>query len=311
VKKSLENRIRGWLPREPILPTRTTASQTKPSKARTILQDLIVGFLIIAGLFCSLLLVNYSWIKILLLTSILVGGIAWLVARGKLKSTLKYFVLAVVIFGIAFGSFESYVFWNAGYPSTLMPSEPAATISYPRILNISLTAVVQSAEKTVAFGVFKLEHPGNVTFESILLDTTFPGGEIEVTFYNQATNTGFGLISSAGYHYHASNLPWIGQPPSRIYLQQQTPQEALKQIDNLGLQWFYHSAFESYQNQTGTPLNVTSLEISVQWSSYSHYQGLILTLLGWQKTGNSLYDVFNAAFQPDGTLLYINIPTHS
>jgi hypothetical protein len=301
VKNTLKSLIRGWFPQEPILPARVALSQTKPRKAR-IIQNAIIGFLVIVGISCSLLLVSYSWIKILLLASILIGGIVWFVSRGKFKRPLKYFVLALMIFGIVFGSFESYVFWNAGYPSTLMPSESAVTISYPRILNVTLTEVIKSAENTVAFKVFRLEHPGEVTFESILLDTTFPGGEIEV-------NMGLGFISSAGYHYHASNLPWIGQPPSHIYPQQQSPEETLKQIDNIGLQSFYKSASETYQNRTGTQLNITSLEISTQWSNYSHYQGITLSMTGWQRIGNSLYDIFNAAFQPDGTLLNMNIPT--
>ena len=163
--------------------------------------------------------------------------------------------------------------------------------------------------KTVAFSFFKLEHPGDVTFESIRLSTTFPGGEIEVTFYNQATNIGFGLISSAGYHYHASNLPWIGQPPSLTYGQRQTPEESLKQIDNLGLQWFYDRASEVYQNRTGANPNTSSLDIGTQWQEYGGYRGMILEMTGWQRNGDSIQDNFSVAFQPDGTLLYLNILT--
>ncbi|HLN89969.1 MAG TPA: hypothetical protein VK253_07875 [Candidatus Binatia bacterium] len=307
LKKSIDKCIRGWLPKEPVFPARTSATHTRP-KISIFVQNAIIGLILIAGLYCALFLINYSWIKIVLLGSILVGGILWLVTRGKLRMTLKYFVLSLMIFGIAFGSFERYVLWNAGFPSTLMPSETAVTISYPRILNVSLTEIIQSAKNTVAFNVFRLEHPGEARFESILLDSTFPGGEIEVTFYNEAANMGFGFISSAGYHYHASNLPWIGQPLSSIYSQVQPPEEALEQIDNLGLHWFFDRASEIYENKTGANSNVSSLEISTQWQQYGHYQGMILQMIAWQRNGDSIQNTFIAAFKPDGNSLYLNIP---
>lgn len=308
VRKRLERSIRGWLPKEPILPSYATPSQRKPNHAKTIFQNIIFGFLV-AGLLCSLVLLSNSWIKFLILAITLVAGVVWLASHGRLRNALKFTLVAVMLFAISFTAFEGYLFWNAGYPSTYIESEPTVTISYPRILNISLTEVVQSAEKTTAFSLFKVEHPGEVTSESILLDTTFPGGRIEVTFYNEAANTGFGFIASSGYPYHASAIPRIGQPPSRLYSQQQTPEETLKQIDSLGLHWFYERASEIYQNRTGTSLNITSLEVSTQWLEYDDFQGMNLWLVGWQRVGNSLYDVFNAAFQPDGTLLNMNIPS--
>lgn len=275
---------------------------------KTVIQNIVVSLLVAAGLFFSVLLLNYSWIKLLLVALILAGGIVWLVTRGNLKRNIKYFVLVLMIFGIGFTSFERYIFWNAGYPSTYRASEPTVTISYPSILNVSLTEVVQSAEKTDAFSLFNVEHPGKITFEFIGLHTSFAGGRIEVGFYNEATNTELGFISSDGYPYHASIIPWIGKPPSRIYSQQVPPEESLKQIDDLGLQWFYDSVSEIYQNRTGNNPNTVSLEVSTQWQEYGEYKGMILQMTAWQWNGDRIQDSFNVAFQPDGTLLYLNIP---
>jgi len=275
---------------------------------KTVFQNIVIGLLVAPGLFFSILLLSYSWIKILVVSLILVCGVIWLVSHGNLKKALKYLVLSLMIFGICFTSFERYIFWNAGYPSTYNASIPSVTISYPSILNVSLTELVQSAEETNAFNLFKLGHSGEAPFESIALSTTFPGGRIEVTFYNEGASMGFGFISSGGYPYHASTIQWSGQPPSRIYSQQQTPEETLKQMDDLGLQWFYDRVYEMYQNRTGMNPNTSSLDVSTQWQEYNEYRGMILQMIGWQRTGNSIQDIFHAAFQPDGTLLYMNIP---
>jgi hypothetical protein len=277
------------------------------------LQNTFVGLLVAAGLFASILLLSNSWIKIVLLALVAGSCVAWIVVHGKLKKSLYVVVLSLLIFGLCFASGERYVYWNAGYPSTYNAQEPDVTLVYPNILNVSLAEVVQSAEKSSAFTLFQLEYPGAVTFESILLDTTFPHGRVEVTFYCKVADTGFGVISSAGQPYHASNIHWIGQPPSSRYPQQQSAMESLREIDSRGLDWFYSDVSREYLNRAGTVLNVNSLEVSTEWFDYnsSHYQGLSLQILGYQKTGTNLWAVFSAAYSPDGTLLNINtnIPT--
>ena len=279
---------------------------------KTFVQNIVVGFLVAAGLFFSILLLSNSWMKLLLVGSILVSGIVWLVSRGNLKRNLKYLVLSLMVFGICFTSFERYVLWNAGYPSTFESANmfwPARTISYPGILNVSLTDVVQSAQKTAAFSLFNLEHPGNITFEFLGLSTTSSGGRIEVGFYNEATNTGLGFISSDGYPFHASVIPYIGQPSSRIFSQQLSSEESLRQIDDLGIQWFYDYAYEIYQNKTSNSANTMGLEVNTQWQEYGEYRGMILQMTAWQWKNDTIQYVFIAAFQPDGTLLYINTPS--
>jgi hypothetical protein len=273
---------------------------------KTVFQNIIIGLVVAAGLFFSILLLNFSWIKIVVVTLILVSGIIWMVSQGNLKKSMKYLVLSFLIFGIFFASFERYIFWNTGYLSTYNPSLPDVTVSYPSLLTVPLTELVQSAKETYAFNLFRLEYFGDISFESILLSTTYPDGRIEITFYNENANMGFGFRSSSGSPFVASNIPWIGHPPSRLYSGQQTPEETLKQIDDLGLQWFFDRVVEEYQNRAGTHPNTSSLDVNTQWQEYGDYSGLILEMTGWQQNNNVLQDVFHAAFQPNGTLFYMN-----
>ncbi|PVX24914.1 MAG: hypothetical protein CW691_06120 [Candidatus Bathyarchaeum sp.] len=277
--------------------------------AKTVFKNIVIG-LLAAGLFFSMLTLTYSWIKILIVASFLVCSIIWLLSHGKLKKALKYLVISLMVFGICFTSFESYVFTKAGYPSTYDASAPDVTLSYPNILYVSLTEIVQGIKETTAFTLFSLEHSGTLSLEDIELSTTRPNGRIEVSFYAESSSMGIRFASSAGHHYVTSVTPWIGLPSSQLYFQKQTPEETLSQFDNLGLQWFYDQACEQYQNKTGTRPNVTSLDVSTQWQEYGGYQGMTLLLSGWQQVNNDPEDLFHAEFQPDGTMLYISIPTN-
>ncbi|MCW4016618.1 MAG: hypothetical protein NWF06_09635 [Candidatus Bathyarchaeota archaeon] len=274
---------------------------------KTVLKNVIIG-LLTAWLFFSMLTLTYSWIKLLLASLILVSGVLWLVSHGNLKKALKYLVLSLMVFGICFTSFERQVFSDAGHPSTYDASTPDITLSYPKILTVSLTEIVQGIKETPAFNLFSLEHSGDVTLESVELSTTYPDGRIEVNFYTETSSMGIRFTSSAGHHYITSVRHWIGPPSSQLYYQKQTPEETLKQFDNLGLQWLYDQACEQYQNRTGTSPTVTSLDVSTQWQEYGEYRGMTLLLSGWQQVNNDPEDLFHAEFQPDGTLLYISIP---
>lgn len=276
---------------------------------KTVFKNIVIG-LLAAGLFFSMLTLTYSWIKILIVSLFLVCGVIWLLSHGKLKKTLKYGVLSLMVFGICFSSFESYVFTNAGCPSTYDASDPDITLSYPNILTVSLTEIVQGIKETTAFTLFSLEHSGDLSLEAIELSTTYPNGKIEVSFYAEQSSMGIGFTSSGGHHYVTRVTSWIGLPVSQIYFQQQTPEETLNQFDTLGLQWFFDQACEQYQNRTGKSPNVTSLDVSTQWQEYGGYKGMTLLLSGWQNENNDPEDLFHAEFQPEGTMLYISIPTN-
>jgi hypothetical protein len=272
-----------------------------------IVKSVLAGILIAIGLFSAAVFLGNSWIKLVVISLIIVSGIVWLVSHGALRRAVKYMILAVMVFAISFSAFEWYILWNAGYPPVFMPSQPGATVSYSNILNASLTEVVQSASNSPAFGLISLEYPGKITFESMKLDTTFRGGRIEVLFYQDSSNLGFRFVSSAGQSYHASVLSWRGQPFSRTFPQEQSPEETLKQIDNLGLSWFYNRAIEAYQIKTGASPEVNALQVSIQWENYGDYQGMTLLLVGSYEHNFAGQGVFFANFQPNGTLLYLNV----
>jgi len=272
----------------------------------SIAKSIFAGILMAVGLFSVVVLLGNSWIKIVVISLIIVSSVVWSLSHGVLRRGFKRLILAVMIFAICFTTFEGYLLWNAGYPPTFMPSQQGVTISYTNILNASLTQIVQSVENTPTFSLITLEHPGKVTFESMKLDTTFGGGHIEVVLYQKSSNLGFKFVCSDGHSYHTSVSSWSGYPLSLAFPQEQTPEETLKQIDTLGLRWFYDSAIEVYQNKTGVYPDINALHVSIQWENYGTYQGMTLLLIGYE-SNYSGHGVFFADFQPDGTLLYINI----
>lgn len=273
----------------------------------SIVKSIFAGILVAVGLFYTVVLLGSSWIKIVVISLVVVSSVIWLVSHGLLRRVFKYLILTVMIFAIFFSTFEGYLLWNAGYPPTFMPSQEGVTISYSNILNASVTQIVQSVKNTATFSLITLEHPGHVTFESMKLDTTFRGGSIEVVLYQESSNLGFAFRCSNGYSYHASISLWDGYPLSRMFPQEQTSEESLNQIDTLGLRWFYNSAIEAYQNKTGVNPEINSLQVSIQWENYGTYQGMTLLLIGWDVSDNTGEGVFFADFQPNGTLLYLNI----
>jgi hypothetical protein len=242
----------------------------------------------------------------MIISFIVVSCIVWLLSHGVLRKASKYLIIVVMIFTICFTVFEGYLLWNAGYPPTFNPSQQGVTISYSNILNASLTQIVQSVKNTPAFGLLTLEHPGEVTFESLKLDTALRGS-IEVVLYHKSSNLGFRFICSSGYSYHASVFSWGGDPLSQMFPQEQTPEETLNQIDTLGLRWFHESAIEAYQNKTGVNPEINALQVSIQWENYGTYQGMTLLLTGVYENNHAGHGVFFANFQPNGKLLYLNV----
>jgi hypothetical protein len=273
---------------------------------KAISKSIIIGILIAIGLFSSVVVLSNSWIKLLVLGLTVVCGVVWLVSHGIVKRFFKYLILAVMIFSVSFTAVEGIVLLNAGYPPSFAPLQPGVTISHSNILSASLTKIVQSAENSPAFAFLVLEHPGKVVVEGISLNPFGEGGSIEVVLYQQASNLAFRFAASDGYPYHATVSTWSGTPFSLIYSQQQTDISSLSQIDSLGLNSFYKSAVDAYQNKTGIPPNINNLSISIQWEKYGAYQGMTMLLTGGYQSGNTGHGVFFADFQPNGILLYVN-----
>jgi len=279
-----------------------------------IVKNLLMAIVTAVGLFSAVIFLNDSWIKLVVIGLIVAMSIVWLVSHGLLRRTLKYAVFAVMIFSISFSAFEGYLFLNAaGYPPTFDTAQPDVTLSYDNILTVSLTELVQSAKNTSAFKLFMLEQPGKVTIESITLDTGFRGGRIDVLFSQVSSNSVFGswansirFSASGGRAYRVYLSSWVGTTLSQMYSQQQTSDEMLQQIDNLGLQWYYDCAVEEYQNKTGVVPEINALQISIQWESHANYKGMTLLMIGSYENNGRGRGVFFANFQPDGTLNYLN-----
>jgi len=306
------NRIRGWLPQEPTLPRRATPNQAKPHSARAVFINIIVGFLVVTGLFCSVLLLSSSWIKLLIIALALTGGLLWLVSRTRLRSIFKYVVVLIMIFAISFTSLEAYFFQNSGYPITYSPTKSNSSLSMQTILNASLTEIVAGIEQSAAFSLLKLEH-GNIILESIGLNPIGVTEGIEVRFFIEDVHAYAQFTSWGGHQYHVSISQLIGQPFSEKYSSMQTVQEPLMQIDALNLQGFYDKALQIAQNRTLDLPTIDSLSISISYESHGEYQGMTLQMLGYHETvlpdgrinGNG---VLIADFKPDGTLIYMTKP---
>jgi hypothetical protein len=274
---------------------------------KAIGKSIIIGILIAIGLFCSVVILSNSWIKLLLLGLIVVNGVVWLVSHGRVKRFFKYLIVAVMIFSICFTAVEGYLLWNPGYPPSFEPQQSGVTLSFSNILNASLTQIVQSVENSPTFRFIMLEHPGKVEVETMSLDPTFGHGRIDVLLTQPTSDLAFRFDASDGYSYQASVGPWSGTPPSQKYPQPQTDLDSLKQIDSLGLNAFYNNAVEAYQHKTEVTPNINTLSVAIQWESQGSYQGMTMLITGGYESNNTGHGVFFADFQPNGTLLYISV----
>jgi hypothetical protein len=274
-------------------------------------KNLLMVVMTVVGLFSALMFLSNSWVKIVIIGLIVVMSIVWLVSHGLLRRTLKYTLFVVMIFSICFSAFEGYLFWNAGYPPTFGTPQPDVTLSYQNILNASLTEVVQSAKNTLTYKLFMLEHPGKAGIQTVTLDTTlFRGGRIEVEFNSFSSSwvdsIRFTAVDGRSYHTTVTSVTLAKLYSSPLYYQPQTQEEAIQQIDNLGLQWYYDRAVEAYKNKIGAAPEINSLKISFQCEDYNDYFGSTLLMIGSYENNNRGNGVFFANFQPDGTLNYFN-----
>lgn len=309
-KTSIEQRIRGWFPKEPILPTRTASNQTKASRMRVVFQNLALGFLLIAGLLCSILLLNSSWIKFIVITLISVGGLLWRFSHGSLRKAFKFFWVCVLIFAISFTAVEIYMFSNAGYPPTYTPSQP--TLSMQALLNASVTEIVQGIEQSPTFRFLNLEHK-EIALETIELNPVVTGG-ICVTYFLEDTHSIVQFTSRCGQQYRVTISRLIGQPFSEKYSGTKPTEEMLQQIDALSLKEFYNKALQIAHNRTCDLQAIDSLSITINFEHYMDYQGITLQMRGHHEIilPDGHIDgegVLIADFQPDGTLLYMSQPT--
>ncbi|MCL2133933.1 MAG: hypothetical protein FWH37_00010 [Candidatus Bathyarchaeota archaeon] len=278
-----------------------------PNDKHVAIKNIFMAVLMAGGLFSAIVFFNNSWIKTVIVALVIINGVAWLALHNLLKRIAKYTILAVMIFAISFSTFEGYMLWNAGDSPTFGISQSGVTLSYPTILNVSLTEIVQSVKNASTFSFLMLEYPGEVKIETMTLHTIFGGGGVEVVFCQESSKLGFRFSTSNGGSYHAAVTRWSGVPFSQMYPQQQISDDVLRQIDNLGLQWYYDYVVGIYQDKTGVVPEINDLQVSVQWDNCVNYQGISLLLMGScenSELGQSNNNVFIANFQPNGTLNY-------
>jgi hypothetical protein len=214
------------------------------------------------------------------------------------------------ICAISFSAFQNYAFRNAGHPPTFDPAQPDVTIAYPNILNASITEMLQGIKNTSAFSLLSVEYPGENTLLYMELNTASAesGGTVTVRFIH-ATKYYIYFASHSGrsYDIHARRW-WNSEFPT--YIQPQTVDNSLQQMDDLGLQWFYDRTIEECQkksedglSQIGTNAEITDLQVTIRWDEFEDYQGLTLKMTCFFKDPWSRSASFTTVFQPDGTLL--------
>jgi len=278
-----------------------------------IVKNVLVVVLITVGLFSMFFITrdnNISWIKLLTIGLLGVGGVIWLVSTCLLRRTVKfwravkYMMVIVSIFALSFSAFEGYMFQNAGHPPIFGDSQSDNTLGHSGILNASLIEIVQDNKNTPTFGLLRLKHSGKVS----ITYTSLRDNSVEVRF--SIGSACYSFKSSNGEPYHVKYVPTLKLPTvkNQIYPLLQTPDDALQQIDSLGLQWFYDRTIEAYQKQAGTTPEINEWEIAFRyggrsWSS-GDYQGFSLEMSGSYKNEHEGRTVFSANFQPDGTLNY-------
>ena len=273
--------------------------------AKTIIQNIIISLLTAAGLFCSLLLITYSWIKIVAIVAILLPSAIWLVTHGRIRKIFKYVLVAALVFAISFASFESYLLSNAGYPSTASAQSTGTGGSFS-ILGVSLTQLINGIEKSQTYALLTTEH-GKTAAESIKLDSSFLPNWIEVDFYGEGSNTYLTFVAPLpGDQYHVQVGTYSGGLAFLPYVQSSSQQQ-LAQIDDRGLQYFYILALGLAQNRTGVApkIDTLSLTMAVEDRIYLSYEGITVQIVGSYQGQDTLI----CDFEPDGTLIYMSMPT--
>jgi hypothetical protein len=204
----------------------------------------------------------------------------------------------VTIFAISFSVVEGYMMYNAGYPPIFDASHSDDAFAYTNKLDVSLPELVQNVKDTSAFKLLILEYPGNVGVERILLNDQ----SVSIVFIFGSLNLAFSFDSMNGAPYHVTFLG------TRSY-RQQMDDNVLHQIDNLGLQWYYNSAIEAYQNETGTVPEIDSLILFIGINRFSDNPEVQLQLSGsYKHEVNSYQRVFSSNFYPNGTLIDLKGP---
>ncbi len=311
VKKSLESRIRGWLPKEPTLPSKSTQPQvrqeSKPFSKLKLSTPWWIAFFVLLFVYFYLFNSQFSTIVFILIGVTIAVGLTWLLLRTRnnnnIVKTFKYALIALAIFVLAFESAGIYLFHFSG---PLVPQ-----VSFPSVLDSSLTLQLQNLEQSTSFRFLQAEHFGTLTFQDLTIVTTYNNGQggFDWTFYAGDVNrkTSIGQRGGKPYSYLLVNVFRSYSLP-QDYPSNQEITESFNQIDSLGLHWFYDQAIGEYQNATGAKPVITDLRLVVAFNNVGNYQGITLLMTGLKaghdNFGNKIYPtIFAVEFQPNGNVL--------
>lgn len=274
------------------------------SDVKAITQNAIIASLTAAGLFCSLLLLTYSWVKIVAIVAIVLPGAGWFLSHGRIRRVLKCVVIAALIFAISFASVEGYLLSNAGYPSGVNLQSTGTGGSFG-ILDVSLTQLIQGIEKSPTYVLLTAEH-GETAPESIKLDSAFSPDLVEVDFYGEGSNAYLAFMAPLPGEQYRVQVGTYSSGLSSLQYVQSLSQQEFAQINAKGLAYYYNTALELVQNRTGNPLKIDSLSltISVQDEVYLSYEGITVQIVGGYQGQNTLV----CGFEPDGKLISMTQP---
>ena len=303
------NWLRGWLPQEPYLPHQTAPSTTKPANAtKANILYTAVSLIAVFGLFASFFLLASSWIKDVLITTAIIGGLVYVVGRRRprIKRGVIKALVPVMIFALCLTSVQVYLFWNAGYPPTYSTADHKITLTRDSMLNSSVVEIVQEIEKSPTFSLLKLLYGDNIRFDQLFMDS-YKTGSIRVDFVSEDGKYYYQFSSSDGNQYHLSVSPHKGL----LFVDDSANQttQAIEQIDALGFNWYYNQAILIAENRTSNRPTLDTVNVNVVRGD----DGLSVQVIGYQVTvsesgGINGQGVLISSFKPNGELNWMTNP---
>ncbi|MCW3983561.1 MAG: hypothetical protein NWE96_06145 [Candidatus Bathyarchaeota archaeon] len=308
--KEIEKQVRGWFPQETKMPLQSSTlrrprgHKSLPNPVRRILTNAAMYSAVFTLLFA------FSTIQTALVVSTAIAGIFWfIVDRTNYKQAaifLRKSAFCLLGLVLIFACLQFLVFETSGFTITTVPQ-----LSYPSLLNASLTEYLQNVEQSENFRLLQANHLNSATFEKLRICAYPNHGWLTWTFRTTDTNSEvtIGNIEGKPYRTSVGNMmesffPRI--PQTKRYTLQSTV-DTFQQIDRIGLASFLKQGVDIYQNRPNAS-QISALIISIGYNEVGNYQGLTILLSARgensDEMGTTVYTgLFEAEFEPDGTLL--------
>lgn len=309
--KEIEKQARGWFPQETKMPLQS--STLRIPRGHKSLPKPVRRILTYAAMYSAVftLLFAFSTIQIVLVASTAIAGIFWfIVDRTNYKQAatfLRKTAFCLLALVLIFACLQFLVFETSGFTVTTVPQ-----LSYPSLLNASLTEYLQNVEQSGNFRLLQTNHLNSATFEKLRIYSYPNAGWLTWNFRTTDTNSEVTIGNMEGKPYRTSVDSMIESffpriPQTKSYTLQSTA-ETFQQIDNIGLATFLKQGREIYQNRPNATSQISALIISIGYNEVGNYQGITILLsargVNCDDKGRTVYPgLFEAEFGPDGTLL--------